>query len=107
MTKSLKALKVQMSLMETYLLEFCKVREIQESELKKYLTVLSCASDNSVMAINVDDQRDVKFGVRVNTFGVLEIFGEFLDEKEFFPKTVKLLNENGGIAGDTILTSGE
>lgn len=107
MTKSKNVLKRQLSLMETYLLEFCEVKKVQEVELKKYLTVLSYASDNSVMAINTDDQRDVKFGVRVNTSGGLEIFGEFLSEKELFPKTIKLLNENGGITGDTVSTSGE
>lgn len=87
-------LKRQVNLVETYLLEFCEVNGIQESELKNHLLVASCVPDNSIMAINADDQRDVKFGVKLNVDS-FEIFGEFLDCKDRFPKTLKLIEENG------------
>lgn len=99
-------LKKQVKFVETYLLEFCEVNGVQESELKNHLVVASCVPDSSIMAINADDQRDVKFGVKSNTDS-FEIFGEFLDCKDKFPKTLKLIEENGGNTGDTAVTSGE
>ena len=101
-------IKEQLKLVETYLLEFCEVNGIPESELKNHLVVARYLSDNSVMAVNVDDQRDVKFGTRIKvlheekepfdiefTFEI-EIFGEFLEHKDKFPKTLKRIEENGG-----------
>lgn len=99
-------LKKQVNLVETYLLEFCEVNGVQESELKNHLVVASCVPDNFIMAINADDQRDVKFGVKLNVDS-FEIFGEFLDCKGKFPKTLKLIEENGGNTGDIATTSGE
>lgn len=99
-------IKEQLKLVETYLFEFCEVNGIPESELKNHLVVASCVLDNSIMAINADDQRDVKFGVKSDS-GSFEIFGEFIDCKDKFPKTLKLIEENGGNTGDTAITSGE
>lgn len=99
-------LKRQVKLVETYLLEFCEVNGIPESELKSHLVVASCVPDNFIMAIDADDQRDVKFGVKVSA-GSFGIFGEFLDYKDKFPKTLKLIEENGGNTGNTATTSGE
>lgn len=101
-------IKEQLKLVETYLLEFCEVNGIPESELKNHLVVARYLSDNSVMAVNVDDQRDVKFGTRIKvlheekeSFDIeftfeIEIFGEFLEHKDKFPKTLKRIEENGG-----------
>ena len=95
-------IKEQLKLVETYLLEFCEVNGIPESELKNHLVVARCLSDYSVMAVNVDDQRDVKFGTRIKVLHEekesfeIEIFGEFLEHKDKFPKTLKRIEENGG-----------
>lgn len=101
-------IKEQLKLVETYLLEFCEVNGIPESELENHLVVARCLSDYSVMAVNVDDQRDVKFGTRIKvlheekeSFDIeftfeIEIFGEFLEHKDKFPKTLKRIEENGG-----------
>lgn len=100
-------IKEQLKLVETYLLEFCEVNGIPESELKNHLVVERYLSDYSVMAVNVDDQRDVKFGTRIKvlheekeSFDIeftleIEIFGEFLEHKDKFPKTLKRIEENG------------
>lgn len=99
-------IKEQLKLVETYLLEFCEVNGIPESELKNHLVVTRYLSDNSVMAVNVDDQRDVKFGTRIKVFHEekepfdvkfeIGVFGEFLEHKDKFPKTLKRIEENGG-----------
>lgn len=99
-------LKKQVKLVETYLLEFCEVNGIKENELKNHLVVASCVPDKSIMAINADDQRDVKFGAKLNGVSI-EVFGEFLECKDKFPKTAKLVEENGGSTGDTAVASGE
>lgn len=98
-------IKEQLKLVETYLLEFCEVNGIPESELKNHLVVARYLSDNSVMAVNVDDQRDVKFGTRIKvlheekepfdiefTFEI-GVFGEFLEHKDKFPKTLKRIEK--------------
>lgn len=87
--------KEQVKLVETYLLEFCEVKEVRERELKNHLAVVSCVQDSSIMVINADDERDVKFGIKLHV-GSFEIFGEFLDHKDSFPKTLKLIKENKG-----------
>lgn len=103
-------LKKQIEFVETYLLEFCEVNGVQESELKNRLSVASCVPDNSIMVINSDDQRDIKFGVKLGVTkdgSSFEVFGEFLEHKDKFPKTAKLIEQNGGSAGNTMVASGE
>lgn len=103
-------LKRRVKLVETYLLEFCEVNGVQESEIKNHLAVASCVPDNSILVINSDDQRDIKFGVKLGVTkdgSSFEVFGEFLEHKDKFPKTVKLIEENGGSTGNTTVTSGE
>lgn len=85
-------LKRQVQFVETYLLEFCEVNGIKENELKNHLIVISCVPDKSIMVVNVDDQRDVKFGAKLNGVSI-EVFGEFLEHKDKFPKTAKLVEE--------------
>ena len=96
-------IKRQVKLVETFLFEFCEVNGIKESDLKNHLLIESCIPDNSIMVINKDDQRDVKFGVRMNVS--FEIFGEFLEYRDKFLKTTKMIAENEGITGDTAITS--
>lgn len=96
-----KILKRQVKLVETYLFEFCEVYGIKESDLKNHLVVESCVPDNSIMVINIDDQRDVKFGVRMNVS--LEVFGEFLEHKDKFLKTTKMIADDvEGINGQNV-----
>lgn len=93
-------LRRRIKLVETYLLEFCEVNGVQESELKNHLVVASCMPDNCILVINSDDQRDVKFGVKLGATkdGIsFEVFGEFLEHKDKFPKTAKLIEENGEV----------
>lgn len=106
-----KMLQKQVQIMETYLTEFCEVNGIKENEIKNHLVVATCPPESSIMAVNVDDNRDVKFGLKITidkvtnpfevTFKVtLEVFGEYTDCKSEYPKTTKLLElmktTNGG-----------
>lgn len=105
-------LKKQTSLIETFLFEFCKVNGIEENELSKHLQIAVCTGDKSVMAVNTDDIRDVKFGVKVNLESdkiKFEVFGEYLEHKDKYPKTTKFAEviENGGLAGNTEAASGK
>ena len=88
-----KSIKEVTKLVETFLLEFCEVNGISENELKNHLVVRTSPADLSILVINVDDERDVKFGVKLNGSS-FEIFGEFLNCKDKFPKTAKLIEEN-------------
>lgn len=97
-------LKKQVKLVETYLLEFCEVNGIKENELKNHLVVASCVPGNSIMVINLDDKRDIKFGVNWGASS-FEVFGEFLEHKDKFPKTIKLIEENGGSTRNITLAS--
>lgn len=118
----MKMLKKQIKLVETYLLEFCEVNGIEERDIKNYLVVGSCPPDNVIAAVNVDDNRDIKFGTRIkivngeNPFDsmcqpMLEVFGEYLECKDKYPKTTKLIEsmgiENGRDTGDIDPASGE
>lgn len=107
----------QKALVETFLFEFCKVNGIKEKELRHHLQVASCMEDNSLMAVNADDVRDVKFGVKLmvktenGKFSAEFIpFGEYLDHTDMYPETTKLIEEmkNGGnTRGNTAVASGE
>ena len=90
-------LKKQMAFVETFLNEFCEVKGIKEAELKEHLQIATCVPDNSVMVVNVDDIRDVKFGVKLvaETDNIeFEVFGEYLDQKDEYPKLWNLLTLN-------------
>lgn len=102
-----KVLKRKMTLVETFLKEFCKVNGIAENELKDRLRIASYPTENSVLVVNADDVRDIKFGVKTSLktengkfFPSFEVCGEFLERKDEYPETAKLL-ENGGDTGNT------
>lgn len=108
--------ELQLAVLREFLTEFCCVNGIEEKELKTYLKVASCPSDNSIVVVNADDIRDIKFGVKLDIetkegifLPTYSYFGEFLDLKDKYPKTTKLLEDinNGGRTGDTTVTSGE
>ena len=118
----MKMVKKQIKLVETYLLEFCEVNGIDERDIKDYLVVGVCPPDNMVAAVNVDDNRDVKFGTRIKAFhgenpfdsmcqSTIEVFGEYLEYKDKYPKTTKLIEsmgiENGRDAGNIDPVAGE
>ena len=104
------AIKKGINIVGNYLFEFCEVNDVQESELKNHLSVVSCVSDNSILVINSGDQKDIKFGIRLGETkneGSFDVFGEFLERKDNFPKTVKLIERNGGSTGNATVASGE
>lgn len=100
MTISEETILQQATLVESFLGEFCKVNEIKEEELKDTLSVVTLLSDNAIMAVSVDDVKDVKFGVKFkvkNDEGMFsltfEVFGDYIHNKEYYPETTRLLNE--------------
>lgn len=87
-------LKGQIALVETYLHEYCEVSGIKESDLKNHLVVGANKKDFSVMVINSTDMRSVMFGVKLNIQPgniTYDVFGEYLDTKEMYPKTTKAI----------------
>lgn len=87
------------TLVETYLCEFCEVKGITENELKDLLMVASCPSDASILVVNKDDTRDVKFGVKVKhelTKVSIEVFGEYTEQSDDYPKTKELFSKING-----------
>lgn len=99
-------LKKQLKLVENYLLEFCEVNGIPESALKEHLTLISHASDKSIMVVASDNWKDVKFGVRQKE-GFIEVFGKFLEHECNFSTTAKLIRKNGICTGNATVASGE
>lgn len=92
--------KTQTSLLEVYLLEWCEVNKVQESELRGLLKIGHYVADGMVAVINADDERDIKIGIKCHsdvTPGVgevkqwFEVFGEYIAEKDNYPKTTKFL----------------
>lgn len=109
----MKIFEKQTALVETFLNEFCGVNELKEVDLKEHVQIVSCPSDNTLLVVNADDERDIKFGVRSNisiseaNFLVnFEVFGEYLSHKEDYPQTTKLL-DYGGTTRDIEASSGE
>ena len=109
-------IKQQTAILESFLNEFCKVNGIKETELKNYLSVASCPPDDSVMVVNADDTRDIKFGIKMSIttkdgsfFLAFEVFGEYTDCKDSYPETTAFINsiKNGGDSGNTTVASGE
>lgn len=89
-----KSIKEVTKFVETFLFEFCEVNGISENELKNHLVVRTSPADLSILVINVDDERDVKFGVKI-TYDeeneTYDIFGEYTDMRESYPKTTKAI----------------
>lgn len=85
----------QVSLIETYLSEFCEVNGISENGLKGKLKLISYPVDNTISVVDSDNK--VKFGVTVSTdiekeSIIFNVFGEYLANKESFPKTTNYIN---------------
>lgn len=90
--------KTQTGLIETYLLEYCEVNGIKETELKDHVVIARVVEDNSTNVVNVDDPRDVKIGIRLCTSSlaepanlIYEVYGEYIADKDKYPKTTKFL----------------
>ena len=47
--------------------------------------MVSSPEDSSILVVNVDDQRDVKFGVTLGD--KIETFGEYTEQKELYTET--------------------
>ena len=89
-----KIIRKATKFVETFLLEFCEVNGISENELKNHLLVRTSPADLSILVINVDDERDVKFGVRIpydEENDAYDIFGEYTGMRESYPKTTKTI----------------
>lgn len=109
----MKVIEQQISFVETFLGEFCKVNGIGESDLRRTIRVKAFPTDSTIMVVDAENEEDVKFGVKsyINTsegkFVVnFEVFGEFTEHKDLYPKTTKHLSDGGG-TGDSSITSGE
>lgn len=92
-------IRTQIALVECYLMEYCEAYGIKETELKDYLIIGTCPPENSIWVRNVDDERDVKFGVAIiveeHNEGLMhtmkfDVYGKDLEK---FPKTSKLIED--------------
>lgn len=81
----MKKLEEMTELVGCFLLEFCNVNRIAEESLKDHVNVVSSPEDSSILVVNVDDQRDVKFGVTLDD--KIETFGEYTEQKELYTET--------------------
>lgn len=89
--------KVQTSIIECYLMEYCEVNGVKETDLNERLSLFTTA-DYSVEVIGGEDTSDVKIGVRYScedSKHILTIYGECLSETEKYPKTFNLLEKYG------------
>ena len=109
----MRVIEQQISFVEVFLGEFCKINAIGEDALKKTVKVKALPTDGTIMVVNADNEDDVKFGVKAHLgtsdgkFMVnFEVFGEFIHHKEMYPETTKQLSD-GGNTGDSSTTSGE
>ena len=84
-TDEMKKLEEMTELVGCFLLEFCNVNNITEDCLKDYVNVVSSPEDSSILVVNVDDKRDVKFGVTLGD--KIETFGEYTKNKELYTET--------------------
>lgn len=92
--------KMQTKLLETYLFEYCEVNKIAEDELRGMLQIGNFPVDNMVAVVNVDDPRDIKIGLIYHSdfksgtteiHQYFEVCGEYISEKDKYPKTTKFL----------------
>ena len=81
----MKKLEEMTELVGCYLMEFCDVNKISEESLKDHVNVVSSPEDSSILVVNVDDKRDVKFGVSLSE--KIKTFGEYSDQKNIYTKT--------------------
>lgn len=84
-TDEMKKIEEMTELVGCFLLEFCNVNNITEDSLKDYVNVVSSPEDSSILVVNVDDKRDVKFGVTLGD--KIETFGEYTKNKELYTET--------------------
>ena len=83
-----------LSFVESYLTEYCKVREIEEKSLEDYLRVVFFPAHT--MLVTTKNGGKVEFGVTF-TLGdesSLEFFGNFCKETSRFPLTTHKITEN-------------
>lgn len=106
MTK--KEPKKMTKLLEVYLKEFCEVMGIAEKELPTQVIVYFNPQDKFIGILSVEDRDIVKIGVKMTDEGY-EISGEYLTEKEKFPKTTKYADSLNGrnLTRDTAYSKGE
>lgn len=94
--------KMQTRLLETYLFEYCEVNKIAEDELRGMLHIGHFPVDHMVVVMNVNDPRDIKIGLIYHSdfkpgtteiHQYFEICGEYISEKDKYPKTTKFLEK--------------
>ena len=78
--------KQMVNLLETYLNEFCEVMGVTEKELPKHMVVYSNPQDKFMAILSAKDRDRVMIGVKL-TENSYEISGEYVTEKDKFPKT--------------------
>lgn len=108
----MKVIDQQISFVETFLGEFCKVNGIGEIDLRQKIQVLAYPPENTIMVVDANDMEKVKFGITSQlkaSEGKLlvnfEVFGEFVHQKETYPETTKALD--GGNTGNSKVTPRE
>ncbi len=96
--KGFKSLEKHVQLLETFLEEY------EATHTVKDVVVYSDRKNNGLMVVNKDDERDVKFGVKlpipcligaesVDDFfnRPIEVYGEYMSERDKYPKTTAFL----------------
>lgn len=111
-TEIMNVIDQQLSFVETFLREFCKVHNFGENELRQKIQVLTYPPEGTILVVDAENNKNVKFGITSHLktsekkFLVnFEVFGEFIHQKENYPETLKALND--GDTGNTTITSGE
>ena len=112
-SETMKVIEQQISFVETFLGEFCKVNGIGANDLKRAIRVKAFPTDSTITVVDAENENDVKFGVKSHIaisegkFMVnFEVFGEFIEHKDLYPNTTKQLSD-GGNTGNSSITSGE
>lgn len=97
MMKKNEIAKIQTSIVECYLMEYCKVNGVKETDLSEKLNLFT-TKDCFVEVVSENNVLDVKIGVKHTCKDDEEkfiIYGEYLSEVEKYPKTTKLLEKYG------------
>ena len=107
-----KEIDRQMLLVETFLMEFCKVKNVNEIDLGSHLRLRTFPMDNTIVVVG-DDGREI-FGVRTSIHtedgaftSTFEVFGEYLKRKQEYPETTRLIEDGGEITRDIDTPTGE
>lgn len=82
---AMEKIEKMIELVGCFLLEFCKVEGVSEENLKDNVNVISSPEESSILVVNVNDNRDVKFGVTLGDN--IEIFGEYTEKKDVYQET--------------------